>query len=269
MTQENATFVGSIPATYDEALGPMFFEPYAADLAQRLELPAGATVVEVAAGTGIVTRRLLGVLPKDGRLIATDISDAMLAFASSRTIADRRLEWRTADATTLPFDDASVDAIVCQFGIMFFPDKRAALREAHRVLKPSGTLLFNVWGSLSDNPIARIVHETVQTFFHLDPPQFYTIPFGMYEPAIVLGLLREAGSAAPTHDIVDRTGVSASAELAAKGLVFGSPILTQIVDRGTVAPAVIMHAVASRLAEEGGAAPMQLPMRALVFTAIT
>jgi ubiquinone/menaquinone biosynthesis C-methylase UbiE len=268
MTQPNTAFAGSIPANYHEGLGPMFFAPYAADLAGRLTLPAGATVVEVAAGTGIVTRRLLETMPRDARLIATDISEAMIAFAPSMVPADPRLEWRQADAVQLPFADSSADAIVCQFGLMFFPDKLAALREARRVLKPSGTLLFNVWGSLADNPIAEIAHAVGATFFHVNPPQFYLIPFGFHDRATIEALLAEAGFSATTCDIVDVTGESATAEQAARGLVFGSPFFNQIVERGTVPPDVIMHAVAARLSEEGGAAPMRLPMRALVFTAI-
>jgi SAM-dependent methyltransferase len=268
MSDKPAAFSGSIPGTYHSALGPMFFEPYAADLGRRLDLRSGTTVLEVAAGTGIVTRRILEALPADGRLVATDVSDAMVSFASSKVGADPRLEWRTADAMSLPFEDASADVVVCQFGVMFFPDKVKALREARRVLTPEGTLLFNVWGSLADNPIARIAHEITQTFFHLDPPQFYTIPFGLHDRAIVEGMLVEAGFVDISCDIVDKEGSSESAEHAARGLVFGTPLLTQIGERGTAAPEVIMHAVAAQLAHEGGAAPMRLPMRALVFTAV-
>ena len=188
-----SSFTGTVPATYDQNLGPMFFEPYARDLADRLTIPRGGSVLEIAAGTGIVTKHLRGRLPSDARLVVTDLNDAMLEIARGKLAADDRLEWRTADAGVLPFAEATFDVAVCQFGLMFFPDKRAALGEMHRVLKPSGTWLFNVWGSLADNPIASLAHEVIASFFPTDPPQFYTIPFGLHDEQQLRQMLEDAG----------------------------------------------------------------------------
>jgi hypothetical protein len=150
---------------------------------------------------------------------------------------------------------------------MFFPDKVGALREMRRVLKPRGALLFNVWGSLADNPIARCAHETVAQFFPTDPPMFYTIPFGLHDQAVIERMLMDAGFMSIEGHTIDITGESASADSAAKGLVCGTPIINAIHERGTVAPEVIVQAVAACLARNGGAAPMRMQMRALVFRA--
>lgn len=222
-------------------------------------------MLEIAAGTGLVTKHLLVRLPTDARLIATDLNEAMIEVGKTKIAPDPRLEWKIADAGALPFPDQMFDAAVCQFGLMFFPDKVGALREARRVLKPRGSLILNVWGSLAENPIGRIAHETIGSFFPLDPPQFYITPFGLDHGAVERTF--EAGFDAVTSATVDTVGESVTAEMAAKGLVFGSPVLLAIQERRTVAPEVIMHAIAARLAKEGGAAPMQLPMRARVFTA--
>jgi SAM-dependent methyltransferase len=243
------------------------FEPYAKDLARRVQAGRGASVLEVAAGTGILTRHLLDALPRDAHLVATDVNDAMMAVGKHKIAPDARLEWRHADAGALPFGDHVFDAVACQFGLMFFPDKARALREMLRVLKPDGHLWLSTWGSLADNPIAAIAHRTVAEFYHIDPPQFFTIPWGMDDPALVEGLLQEAGFTQIETDVVDRIGESESAAAAAKGLVFGNPIINAIQERGTVSPEPIMHAVATRLSQEGGAQPMRLPMRALIFHA--
>ena len=266
MTDTNASFTGMVPSQYDQGLGPMFFEPYARDLAGRLHAESRASVLETAAGTGIVTRHLLKRLPSDARLVVTDLNEGMLQIARDR-ISDQRVTWQTADACSLPFNDGQFDAVVCQFGIMFFPDKPGAMREARRVLRPGGQFLFNVWDSLAVNPIAQAAHETARSFYHTNPPTFYTVPFGFYDRALIEKMLTDAGFANPSSDVVDFVGESETAERAAKGLVLGTPLNTAIQERGTVDAAVIVHAVAARLAHEGGGSPMRLPMRALVFTA--
>ena len=267
MTNSDASLGGSVPGIYDSALGPMFFEPYARDLVKRLKVGNGESVLEIAAGTGIVTKHLLERLPSSARLVATDLNEAMLEVGKQNVRDDRRLQWQTADAQSLPFADHSFDAIVCQFGLMFFPDKAGALREMRRVLKPGGRLVLNTWAALRDNPIAQRAHDTIASFFRSDPPPFYTIPFGLHDADAVKRLLGDAGFTDVDVDVVNITGTSASAVLAAKGLVCGTPVIAQINERGGVASGAIVHAVAEQLSHQGGAEPMRLPMRALVFTA--
>ena len=145
VAEQHAAFVGTVPLNYDRYLGPLLFVPYADDLAARLPVAPGTRVLEVACGTGIVTERLVRRLAGQGTLVATDLNDAMIAHARARIPADPALEWRQADGTSLPFPDGAFDVVVCEFGLMFFPDKAAGVREAFRVLRPGGTYLFNVW----------------------------------------------------------------------------------------------------------------------------
>ncbi len=155
MTSPDIRFTGSIPANYDKYLGPVFFEPYALDAAARLPKTA-KRVLEVACGTGIVTRRLREAMRPDAHFTATDLSPAMVEYARSRMPGAAGVEFRPADAMALPFPDASFDALVCQFGVMFVPDKAVAFAEMRRVLAPGGTLIFSVWDSLAVNPASRL-----------------------------------------------------------------------------------------------------------------
>ncbi len=193
MADRDTAFVGSIPENYDRYLGPLLFHDYADAMAARLDVRPGVCVLETACGTGIVTERLVARLAGHGTLVASDLNEPMLAYAGAKLRGARRLEWQVADGTKLPFDDRSFDTVVCQFGLMFFPDKAAGVREAFRVLEPGGRFLVSVWDRLEDNPVPRITHETIATFFPSDPPQFYTIPFSLHDPAVVSRLLEGAG----------------------------------------------------------------------------
>ena len=171
MSETDRTFAGSIPATYDRYLGPLIFAPYAVDLAERLSDLSAESVLETAAGTGIVTRALARSLAKTVAIVATDLNQPMLDFAAAQSGAET-VTWRHADALSLPFPDASFDAVVCQFGVMFFPDKRAACGEALRVLKRGGRFLFNVWDRIEENEFPHIVTQALAGVFPHDPPRF-------------------------------------------------------------------------------------------------
>ena len=153
MQSGDTVFAGSIPEIYDRYLGPALFDPYAADLARRVADITSGALLETAAGTGRVTRVLARALPDAVSIVATDLNQAMLDFAVAQPGGDR-VSWRQADALALPFEDAGLDAVLCQFGAMFFPDKVAAYREALRVLKPAGRFLFNIWDMIEANTFA-------------------------------------------------------------------------------------------------------------------
>jgi ubiquinone/menaquinone biosynthesis C-methylase UbiE len=267
MDDKNAQFAGSIPAIYDRCLGPMFFEPYAADLMARLKLPENGSVLELACGTGIVTRHLRDRLPASIRLVATDLSEPMMQNAAAKFSSSDAIEWKQADACNLPFADQQFDAVVCQFGIMFVPDKALSAREARRVLKPGGVFLFNVWGSLAENPLGRIAHETVAAFFKTDPPTFYHVPFGYHDQAEIKCLLESAGFADIRIDAVSKLTVPTSAEDAARGLVHGSPMSIAIAERDASLFPAITDAVAAALKKEFGGSPFRAPMQAIVAEA--
>jgi ubiquinone/menaquinone biosynthesis C-methylase UbiE len=176
----DASFIGNIPEHYDRGLGPIIFVDYAADIARRAAACSPTRVLETAAGTGIVTRQLRDFLPAGASLTATDLNPPMIEVARAKFQPDERVDWRPADATALPFPDGSFDAVVCQFGVMFFPDKDRSYREVHRVLAPGGRYLFNVWDAHRYNPFGRITHEVAGSFFPVDPPQFYKVPFSYH-----------------------------------------------------------------------------------------
>jgi ubiquinone/menaquinone biosynthesis C-methylase UbiE len=269
VTDAHAAFQGSIPEAYDAFLGPAVMEPYALDLAARLTAFAGerSRVLEVACGTGIVTRRLRERLPESARLVATDLNPPMLEFARRKLAAIPGIEWRPADACVLPFPDGSFDLLVCQFGLMFVPDKPAALREARRVLGPGGTFLLNVWDSLEKNRFALLAHETIAGFFPGDPPAFYQVPFGLHRPEELRALLEGAGFAEVRVEPVALRGESPSARDLARGLVEGNPVSQAIRDRGTVEIGTVAAAVEKAVARELGDRPVRIPLHALVATA--
>src|SRR3954469_10644876 len=160
-------FAGSVPKFYDEYLVPLIFEPYAVDLAQRLAARPLGRVLEIAAGTGVVARALASALPANVSIVATDLNQAMLDQAAA-VGTKRAVEWRQADAMQLPFEDSAYDAVVCQFGVMFFPDKAKAFAEARRVLRPGGLLMFSVWDRIEENEFADTVTAALASMFPAD-----------------------------------------------------------------------------------------------------
>ena len=252
MDPNTVRFVADIPRLYDRHLGPFYFEPYARELAARVRAAGPRRILEIACGTGIATEQLQAANP-GATIVATDLNAPMIAIARAK-LAGRGIEWREADGTALPFPDASVDAVVCQFGYMFFPDKVAAFREAARVLTPAGTLFFVVWSGLDRNPHGRVVDEAIGAAFATDPPLFGRVPFGYGDAAA----LRDDLAAAGFHDVaiddvvIDRH-LAAPADLAT-GLVRGTPLFNAIVDRGGDVAAIEAD-VARRLRDLAGAPP--------------
>jgi SAM-dependent methyltransferase len=266
MTTPDIRFTGSIPANYDKLLGGVFFEPYALDAAARLPRNA-KRVLEVACGSGVVTRRLRAVMPADAHLTATDLSEGMVAYARSQMPGAAGVDFQPADAGALPFPDASFDAIACQFGIMFVPDKAAAYKEFRRVLAPGGTLLFSVWDSFDKNPVSRLARETVVKLFPNDPPDFLTIPFGYFGVEEIRATVRAAGFTAVTADRVPKEMRSPSARDVAAGFATGTPLATALAERPQLPVERVIDAIAFTIAAQYGERPVVAPMQAIVFTA--
>ena len=262
MSQTDAVFAGSIPAFYDRYLGPLLFEPYARDLAGRLANIAQGRVLETAAGTGILTRTLVRTLPEAVAIVATDLNQPMIDFAAAQP-GGGRVTWRQADALSLPFEEESFDAVACQFGVMFFPDKRAAYREARRVLKPGGRFVFSVWDRLAENELSQIVSETVAALFSEDPPRFLDrTPYAYYNIATIRNEL-----ASVAGETVRQFSRAQSAREAVIGLCEGSPLRNEIEARDPTRLAAATDTAASAVAARFGPGPITAKMQAHVITA--
>lgn len=189
----DTVFKGSVPELYDRYLVPLIFEQYADELVNRLSILPVSRVLEIACGTGVLTRAMARNLPHSVQITATDLNEAMLTYASAAAL-NRTVEWREADAMAIPFPDDTFDAVVCQFGVMFFPDKRGAFAEARRVLKPGGAFVFNVWDRIDENEFADVVTTSLESLFPDDPPKFLArTPHGYHDLSVVRADLAAAG----------------------------------------------------------------------------
>ena len=266
MAGEASGYIGNIPQHYDRNLGPLLFADYAADIARRVTTLNPRRVLETAAGTGIVTRALRDALPAGASLMATDLNASMLDIAATKFRHNEAVEFRAADAMALPFADASFDAIVCQFGVMFFPDKDLSYREAFRVLPAGGHYVFSIWDSHRHNPIGRIAHEVIGSFFPADPPQFQSIPFAYrFEP--IKESLIEAGFASISATILRSQKEIADFGMLARGLVYGSPIIDQVKQRGGADAERIVDAIVRNYRDAFGDEPAMISRQAIVLSA--
>jgi ubiquinone/menaquinone biosynthesis C-methylase UbiE len=264
MSGHAADFSGGIPEHYDRHLGSVLFADYADDIAQRVAISAPARVLELAAGTGIVTRRLRDRLPVGTHLTATDLNPPMLAMASAKFQPGEQVDFQQADATALPFPDGAFDAVVCQFGIMFFSDKDKSYREVHRVLAPNGRYLFNVWDP------SRGLHpttEVVSSFFPSDPPQFYKVPFSYYRLDPIKESLEAAGFIDLRIAVITIEKEILDAGSFARGLIYGNPIVDEIRKRGGVTPDRVVDALKVALCKRFGDDPGRMTLQAIVIEA--
>jgi ubiquinone/menaquinone biosynthesis C-methylase UbiE len=232
MSHRDTDFVGSIPEIYDDFLVPLIFESYAQDLASRVSALAPLAVLETAAGSGVVARALTPALPAASRYTVTDLNQPMLDHAASNQDADARLTWRQADAMDLPFEDCLFDAVVCQFGVMFYPDKSAGYAEAYRVLQPGGSLIFNVWDRIEENDFANVVTDAVAEMFAEDPPQFLPrTAHGYYDQDAIRAELGAAGFRNVSIDAKDGISSAPSPRHPAIAYCQGTPLRNEIEDR--------------------------------------
>ena len=227
--QSDKNFGSSVAKFYDEYFVPLIFEPYAEDIARRLAARRLARVLKIAARTGVVTRRLASLLPEDVAIVATDLNQPMLDLAAEVGTA-RPVEWKQADAMQLPFEDGSFDAVVCQFGAMFFPDKPKAYAEARRVLRPGGVYLFNVWDRIEENEFADVITTALASVFPDDPPRFMArTPHGYHDTATIQQDLRGGGFAkTPSVHTLAARSIAGSARIPAMAYCQGSPLRNEI-----------------------------------------
>lgn len=264
MVGSDTGFTGSIPQLYDRHLGAVFFEPFAADLAARLGRITSGRLLEVAAGTGIATAAILACLPDGVQLVATDLNQAMLDYARTKPELERAV-LEQADALALPYEDASFDAIACQFGVMFFRDHVAGFREMHRVLKPGGLLVFNVWDRLASN---LLMHATVDGLARRYPHHtswfLDRVPCGYRNPDEIRANLASAGFVDCTIETIRMTARVPSARDAAIGQCQGTPMRAEIEALDPCGLETATEAAADEIARHFGEGAFTVEMQALV-----
>lgn len=265
MERSDTIFSGSIPQLYDRHGGALLFAPYAAETVRRLSGLTTGRLLETAAGTGIVTQALAAALPEAVEIVATDLNQPMLDHAATKPNMGR-VRFQRADALTLPFPDRSFDVVVCQFGIMFFPDRVASMREAKRVLKPGGRFLFSVWDRLADNPVMAVIVAGLAARYPSHPSWFLDrTPCGYHDPDTVHADLRAAGFADASIETVRLSGHAPGARSPAIGMCQGTPMRAEIeaLDPGGLEQAT--DAAAMAVAERFGEGPFEAPLQALVI----
>ncbi len=268
MTESDKVFAGSIPEIYERYLVPLIFEPYAADLAARVREAKVERVLEIAAGTGVVTRAMAKALPSSARITATDLNEPMLNHAKTK-LADPRVAWKVADAQALPFDDQSFDAVVCQFGAMFFPDKVKAYKEARRVLKPGGRYFFNVWDRIADNEFADVVTQAVGEMFPDDAPLFLArTPHGHHDVGRIRADLTAAGFSDIAAEAKDERSKAPSPREPAIAYCEGTPLRNEIETRDKSRLQEATSRGADAIARRFGTGPVDGRIRAIVITAV-
>jgi SAM-dependent methyltransferase len=260
-------FAGAIPQVYDRYLVPLIFDPYASDLAARIAPLEPLALLEIAAGTGVLTRYLSAALPATSTIIATDLNRAMLDEAIARG-TPRPVEWEQADALDLPFADAAFDAVVCQFGAMFFPDRARAFAETRRVLRRGGLLLFSVWDRIGRNEFTYAVQEGLADFFPLDPPRFLQrVPHGYHDVEAIAADLAAGGfTRTPEFATLTKTSHAASPRIPAVGFCQGTPLRNEIEERGRGRLAEATEAAMEEVALHFGPGPIEGRMQAIVVS---
>jgi ubiquinone/menaquinone biosynthesis C-methylase UbiE len=264
----DTSFAGSIPELYDQLLVPLIFEPYADDLARRVAALSPQRVLETAAGTGVVTRAMAKALPDSVAIVASDLNAPMLERAAAIGTSNRNVEWRQADAMQLPFADASFDIVVCQFGVMFFPDKARAFAQARRVLRPGGVFLFNAWDRIEDNEFAHVVTDALAEVFPSDPPRFMArTPHGYHDEQAIARDLGQGGfAAAPRIDTIAARSRAASATVPAMAYCQGTPLRNEIEARQGASLVQATAAGAAAIAKRFGSGAVDGKIQARVVT---
>jgi ubiquinone/menaquinone biosynthesis C-methylase UbiE len=262
----DSLFSKYIPKIYEAYIVPLLFQPYAEDLANRVAERKPKRLLEIAAGTGVVTRVLAFRLAAT-EIVATDLNQPMIDHAVSLGTA-RPVEWRQADAMDLPFDDESFDAVVCQFGVMFFPDRAKAYAETRRVLGPGGVFIFNTWDRIEENDIAATVTVALTTVFPADPPRFMArIPHGYHDRAAIERDLADAGFAKkPEIVTVTKRSRAKTARDAAIAICQGTPVRNEIEARAATRLEEATDVATEEIAKRFGRGPIDAKMQAHVVT---
>ena len=267
MKERHRDFTGSIPENYERYFVPLIFAEYAEMLVDQVERREGINILETACGTGVVTRNIANRMEAGSHTVATDFNEPMLEEAAKALGPSDAVNFQQADAMQLPFEDEAFDAVVCQFGVMFFPDRKTAYREAARVLKAGGKFHFNVWDSLEHNHFAQTVHQAGLDMYPNDPPKFFELPYGYYDLRLIVTELQQSGFSDIDISVRPLTTTADSARYLAKAYCAGSPFANEVAVRSTLSLDEAIDKVEAALLAEYGDGPISGKMQAFQITA--
>jgi SAM-dependent methyltransferase len=267
MEERHRDFAGTIPENYERYFVPLIFAEYAEMLAEKEERGDGINILETACGTGVVTRSIAKRMDAGSRAVATDFNEPMLEEAMKALGPSDAVDFKQADAMYLPFEDETFDAVVCQFGVMFFPDRRTAYREAARVLKDGGKFHFNVWDSLEHNHFAQTVHNAGLEMYPEDPPKFFELPYGYYDIRLIVAELQESGFSDIDISVRPLTTAAKSARHLAKAYCAGSPFANEVAARNTHSLDEAVDKFETAILKEYGDGPISAKMQAFQISA--
>ncbi|HKH00993.1 MAG TPA: class I SAM-dependent methyltransferase, partial [Bradyrhizobium sp.] len=260
---------GSIPENYDRYLVPLIFQSFAEDIARRVALISPTTVLETAAGTGVVARAVAPRLSPNASYVVTDLNQPMIDYAAARQPADARITWRRADVQALPFEDAAFDLVICQFGVMFLPDRQMGYREAKRVLKPGGYFLFNVWDRIEENVFANDVTNALAEVFPDDPPRFLArTPHGYHDTNVIRRDLEQSGFSSVALETRAEQSRAPSPRHPAIGFCQGSPLRNEIEARDPAKLEAATSHAESAIASRHGSGEVVAKIQAHVIMAM-
>jgi SAM-dependent methyltransferase len=257
-----------VPELCDRHLVPLIFDRFADDLVERLRDLHAESMLEVAAGTGVVTRAMAAGLPASVSITATDLSQPMIDYGQS-VGTSLPVTWQRGDVIDLPFGNASFDAVVCQFGVMFLPDRPAAFAEVARVLRPGGVFLFNVWDAIEHNEFAAVVTAAVGGMFVDDPPLFLTrTPYGYFDEATIQADVAAGGFVSPASvAVLEARSRARSAEVPAIAFCQGTPLRNEIEARHPSGLAEATAVAAAAIEERFGETDVDGKIRGFVISA--
>jgi ubiquinone/menaquinone biosynthesis C-methylase UbiE len=270
MSEIDKVFSGTIPEIYDKFLVPLIFEGFADDLAQRVASETPQAVLETAAGSGVLTRAIARRLPLNTHYAATDLNQPMIDQARRRQDKEAQIAWQQANALSLPFPKHAFDAVCCQFGVMFFPDRIAAYREARRVLKPGGRFAFNVWDRIEENVFADDVTNTLEQLFPTDPPLFLArTPHGYHDVTLIRHELEQAGFSDIVIETREEFSRAPSPRHPAVAYCQGTPLRNEIEARDASGLEAATECATDAIARKHGAGDVAAKIQGHVITAVT
>lgn len=261
------SYSGTIPEYYDQYLDSLLLKPYAIKMAGEIEKLGPESILELSAGTGILTEALIDQMPVTTKMLVTDINPEMMDLAKSKLWSYQNISWQLADAMNLPYSDNTFDAVLSQFGVMFYQNRHQVYRKIKEILKPGGTFIFNTWGSIHDNSIIELTERVLKRVFPFDTPNFLHIPFGYHRYEQIIPDLSIAGFSTFTINTVKQTGYATSAVEAATGLLQGTPLCTEIIERDPERLHLVIEELSKSIEKHYGKYDINVPLLALEIQA--